>query len=198
MTTAASVACGIRPSSGASSSIVATAAPAVTSDAFCDRPPAARTTAVCDVPPPAGIAPNSAPPRLAAPVATSSRFALMRRIAGADEGATRRDRFGEAHQRDPERARHQLLDQREIGQRERRETLRNQADRRDPQCLQAEEPRRGNAAPHGDQRRRRMRPQPLHADQHGERRRGHRQREQRSVGDVVHDAQRGRRRTPAW
>ena len=77
MTTAASVACGSRPSIGASSSMVATAAPAVTSDAFCDRPPAERTTAVCDVPPPAGIAPNSAPPRLAAPVATSSRLALI-------------------------------------------------------------------------------------------------------------------------
>ncbi len=82
MTTAASVAFGIMPSSGASSSIVATAVPAVTSDAFCDRPPAARTTAVCDVPPPAGIAPNSAPPRLAAPVATSSRFASMRGSPG--------------------------------------------------------------------------------------------------------------------
>ena len=57
--------------------MVAAAAPAVTSDAFCDRPPAARTTAVCEVPPPAGIAPNSAPPRLAAPVAISSRFALI-------------------------------------------------------------------------------------------------------------------------
>ena len=77
MTTAASVACGIRPSSGARNSIVASAVPAVTSDAFCDRPPTARTTAVCDVPPPAGIAPNRAPARLAAPVATSSRFALI-------------------------------------------------------------------------------------------------------------------------
>ena len=77
MTTAASVAFGSRPSTGASSSMVASAAPAVTSEAGCDRPPAARTTAVCEVPPPAGMAPNSAPPRLAAPVATSSRLALI-------------------------------------------------------------------------------------------------------------------------
>ena len=115
MTTAASVAFGSRPSNGASSSMVATAAPAVTSDAFCDRPPAARTTAVCEVPPPAGIAPSNAPPRLAAPVATNSRFASMRRIARTGEGAPRRDRFGEAHQRDAQRAGHQLLDQRQIG-----------------------------------------------------------------------------------
>ena len=77
MTTAASVALGSKPRSGASSSMVAAAAPAVTSDAFCDRPPAARTTAVCEVPPPAGIAPRSAPPRLAAPVAISSRLASI-------------------------------------------------------------------------------------------------------------------------
>ena len=59
-------------------------------------------------------------------------------------------------------------DQREVRQRERREALRDQADRRDALRLQAEEPRRGDAAAHGDQRRRRMRPQALHADQHGE------------------------------
>ncbi len=75
MTIAASVACGSRPSSGASSHIVASAAAAVTSDARCERPPTERTTAVCEVPPPAGIAPSNAPPRLAAPVATSSRLA---------------------------------------------------------------------------------------------------------------------------
>ena len=57
--------------------MVARAAPAVTSEAFCECPPTARTTAVCDVPPPAGIAPSSAPPRFAAPVATSSRFASI-------------------------------------------------------------------------------------------------------------------------
>ena len=57
--------------------MVATATPAVTSDAICDRPPAARTTAVCEVPPPAGIAPRNAPPRLAAPVAINSRFASI-------------------------------------------------------------------------------------------------------------------------
>ncbi len=54
--------------------MVASAAPAVTSDANCERPPAARTTAVCEVPPPAGMAPSSEPARLAAPTAISSRF----------------------------------------------------------------------------------------------------------------------------
>ena len=138
--------------------MVAAAALAVTSEAFCDRPPAARTTAVCEAPPPPGIAPNSAPPRLAAPVATSSRLASMGGSSRAGKGATHRDRFGETHQRHPERPRHQLLDQRKIRQRERRESLRDQADRRDSQRLQAEEPRRGDAAADGDQRRRRMRP----------------------------------------
>ena len=82
MTIAASIALGSRPSAGASSNIVANAAAAVTSEAFCERPPAALTTADCEVPPPAGIAPSSAPPRLAAPVATSSRLALI----GGSEG----------------------------------------------------------------------------------------------------------------
>ena len=40
------------------------------------------------------------------------------RIFRTGKGATRRDRFGEAHQRDPQRAGHQLLDQRGIGHRE--------------------------------------------------------------------------------
>jgi len=39
-------------------------------------------------------------------------------MAGPGKGATRRDRFGEAHQRDPERSGCQLLDQREIRQRQ--------------------------------------------------------------------------------
>ena len=53
--------------------MVATAAPAVTSEAFCVRPPTERTTAVCDVPPPAGIAPKKAPEKLAAPGAPAIR-----------------------------------------------------------------------------------------------------------------------------
>ena len=77
MTIAARVAFGNKPRIGANSSMVATAAAAVTSDAFCDRPPTERTTAVCEVPPPAGIAPSNAPPRLAAPVAINSRLALI-------------------------------------------------------------------------------------------------------------------------
>ena len=80
-------------------------------------------------------------------------------------------------------------DQRKIRQRERRESLRNQADRRDALRLQAEEPRRGDAAADRDQRRRRMRPQTLHADQHEQRRRGHRERQQRGLGNVLRDAE---------
>ena len=76
-----------------------------------------------------------------------------------------------------------------IGQGQRRQALRNQADRRDAQRLQAEEPRRGDAAADRDQRRRRMRPQPLHADQHRERRHRHGQRDQRGFGNVLRDAQ---------
>ena len=57
--------------------MVAAAAAAVTSDAFCVRPPTARTTAVCDVPPPAGMAPKKAPAKFAAPVASSSRLGLI-------------------------------------------------------------------------------------------------------------------------
>ena len=41
-------------------------------------------------------------------------------------------------------------------------------------------------ARHGHQRRRRMRPEPLHADQHSQRRHGDRQRRQRGLGKVVH------------
>ena len=37
--------------------------------------------------------------------------------------------------------------------------------------------------------RRRMGPQPLHADQHHERRHGHRQRDQRGLGNVLDEAQ---------
>lgn len=77
MTMAASVALGSRAISGASSSIVVSATPAVTSPAFWLVPPACRTTDVCDVPPPAGIAPRKAPATFAAPVANSSRFGLM-------------------------------------------------------------------------------------------------------------------------
>jgi hypothetical protein len=48
-----------------------------------ERAPASRFTAVCVVPPPAGIEPNSAPPKLAKPVATSSRFGLNGRSSVA-------------------------------------------------------------------------------------------------------------------
>ena len=43
---------------------------------------------------------------------------IDRRISRAGKGATHRDRFGETHQRDPQRAGHQLADQRGIGHRE--------------------------------------------------------------------------------
>ena len=48
---------------------------AVTSSAIWVHAPARRLTAVCVVPPPPGIAPRNAPPALANPVASSSRFA---------------------------------------------------------------------------------------------------------------------------
>ena len=108
--------------------MVASAAPAVTSDAICVRPPAARTTAVCEVPPPAGMAPNNAPPRLAAPVAISSRLAL---IGGSPARANARPaaivsvKLISAMPSAPGTS---CADQREVGQRDRREALRNQAD----------------------------------------------------------------------
>jgi hypothetical protein len=74
ITTAASVACGIRAMTGAKNSIVTSEQAAVTISAAWVRAPASRLTAVCDVPPPAAIAPSSAPPALARPVASSSRF----------------------------------------------------------------------------------------------------------------------------
>jgi len=76
MTTAARVASGISPMKGASSTMVTSVTVAATKPANCVRAPASRLTAVCVVPPPAGIAPRSAPPAFARPVASSSRLAL--------------------------------------------------------------------------------------------------------------------------
>ena len=127
------------------------------------RPPAACTTAVCDVPPPAGIAPNRAPARFAAPVATSSAIGVDRRIRRRGEGAPGGDRLGEAHQRDAERTRcaaaatsarsGSVSDGRPCGISPTVDT---------PSAFQIEEPRRGNATGHRNQRCRRVRPQPLH------------------------------------
>ena len=72
MTMAARVACGINPMRGARKSIVSNASAAVTSSANCVRAPAKRLTAVDVVPPPNGIAPKSAPPTFASPVAANS------------------------------------------------------------------------------------------------------------------------------
>ena len=83
ITTPASVACGIRPTTGARNSSVASATPAVTRAATCVRAPAFRFTAVCEVPPPPGIAPKRPPSRFAAPVATSSWFGSGRGSPGA-------------------------------------------------------------------------------------------------------------------
>ena len=111
--------------------MVATAAPAVTSDAFCDCPPAAAHHGGLR----RAAAGRHRAEQRAAEIGRAGGDQLAvgvdRRVGRARKGATRRDRLGEAHQRDAERARHQLLDQREVGQRERREALRNQADRRD-------------------------------------------------------------------
>ena len=158
-------ACGSSPSSGARTSIVAAEAAAVTSDAFCVRPPTARTTAVCDVPPPAGMAPKKAPARLAAPVASSSRFGSIGGSARRGEGAPGGNRFGEAHQRDAERARQHLPGEGEVGQRHRRQRLGNVAHRGDAGAAEAEQPRHGNTGADHHERRRRMRPDPLHRQQ---------------------------------
>jgi hypothetical protein len=74
MTIAASVVCGMRPMSGARTSIVSSATAAVTIEATCERAPACLLTAVCEVPPPEAMAPSSAPPAFAIPVASSSRL----------------------------------------------------------------------------------------------------------------------------
>ena len=74
MTTAASVAWGIWPMRGASTSRVSRVARAVMAPARRERAPARRLTAVCEVPPPAVMVPKNAPKVLASPVASSSRF----------------------------------------------------------------------------------------------------------------------------
>jgi hypothetical protein len=121
--------------------------------------------------------------------ARSDKLAVRidRRVGRSRKGAARRDGLGEAHQRNAERARHQLLDQREVGHRERREALRDQADDRDALRRKAENPGRGDTAADCHQRSRGMRPQSLHADQYRERRESHRQRQQGSVGNVMRD-----------
>ena len=68
----ASTACGMRPSSGASSSIVISVMAAVVRPEICVRAPVMRLTAVWLMPPPAGIDPNNAPAAFAIPVAKSS------------------------------------------------------------------------------------------------------------------------------
>ena len=83
MTTAASVAWGMRPMTGARNRSVARVTPAVTRAATCVRAPALRFTAVCEVPPPPGMAPQSPPSTLAAPVATSSWLGSGRGSPGA-------------------------------------------------------------------------------------------------------------------
>ena len=109
--------------------MVAAAAAAVTSEAFCVRPPTARTTAVCEVPPPAGIAPNKAPRQIRG----AGRHQLP---VGGDRGVARRrkrppggDRFGKAHQGDAQRPGQQLPHQVEARQRQRGQRLRNGARR---------------------------------------------------------------------
>ncbi len=54
--------------------MVSSVAPAVTSPARWLRAPDSRFTAVWDMPPPAGMAPSTAPPAVAMPVASSSRL----------------------------------------------------------------------------------------------------------------------------
>ena len=118
--------------SGASNSIVSSVAAAVTSAASwrarareaihrgLRRPAAGRHRAQ-----------QARRPTFARPVASSSRFACSRGSPVSRERAPRRDRLGEAHQRDAQRRRPQLRDQREVRQRQRRQPGRNLADRAD-------------------------------------------------------------------
>ena len=76
------------------------------------------------------MAPKRAPPRLADPGGEQFPIGVDRRFAGSGEGPPCGNGFGKTHQRDAERAGQQLLDQGEIGQGQRRETLRDQADDR--------------------------------------------------------------------
>ena len=136
MTTAASVACGMRVMIGASSNIVTSAATEVTSPASWERAPASRFTAVCEVPPPAGMEPNSAPPALAKPVATS--FAVPAFNACSPVAANARPAcncFREAHQGNASRRRPELFDQGEIRQGKRRQSGGHLADRMHSVCL---------------------------------------------------------------
>ena len=128
MTTAARVACGISPMRGARKSIVSSAAAAVTSSASCVRAPARRLTAVCVVPPPAGIAPKTAPPAFASPVASQLLVRPGLRLLARREGAPGGDRLGEAHQRDAQGAGPELRDEREVREGEGRQALGNLAD----------------------------------------------------------------------
>ena len=112
-----------------------------------------------------------------------------RRIFRPREGAARRDRLGEAHERDPERARREVRDQGGIRQRERRESLRNQADRRDAERLQAEVPGRrippptatSGAGEWGQRRSMPIRTSSVAA--------GHGERDPRGLGDVAGHAE---------
>ena len=85
------------------------------------------------------------------------------------------DRLGKTHQGDTDRTRQQLPDQFDVRQGQRRQPLRDQADRRNALGIETKEPRGGDASSHRNQRGRRMRPEILHTDQHNERCTGHRQ-----------------------
>jgi len=61
--------------------IITSVIAAVTISANCVRAPALTLTAVCVVPPPPGIAPKSAPPILASPVANNGAFAVSAAFA---------------------------------------------------------------------------------------------------------------------
>ena len=129
MTTAASVACGIRPISGASKQQRRRAcAAAVTSAASCVRAPARRFTAVCDVPPPAGMAPKRPPTRVGERRSRAAPGWRRRAARRSREGAAGGDGLGEAHQRDAERAPARAArTSDEVGQRERRQAARDRA-----------------------------------------------------------------------
>ena len=171
MTTAASVAFGSRPSSGASSSMVASAAAAVTSEAFCERPPAARDDRRLR----GAAARRHGAEQRAGEVARAGRdqFAVGvdRRVAGAANARPAAIVSVKLISAMPGRRRQRAAwMQRQVGQRDRRQSLRDQPTVETPSACEAEQPRRRDAQAHRDQRRRRVRPQALHADQHDQRR----------------------------
>ena len=118
------------------------------------------------------------------PVANSSRFASIGGSAAPRERAPRGDGFGEAHERDAERARRSCATRPRSGSVSDGNPCGITPTSRRPR-LQTEEPDAAMPPPTATSGAGRMRPQPFHADQHRERRHAHGQRRQRRVGHML-------------